>query len=143
MKKELQDKLFADYPLIFAQKDLPMTQTCMCWGIDTGDGWYDLIDTLCATIQHHIDYGEDVPQVEAVQVKEKFGGLRFYINGGDDEIQGMIDMAEEMSYRICETCGVPGRPNDEGWITTLCDSCRNPKAKTDPATESEDGGGVG
>ena len=34
MKAELQNKLFEKYPKIFGQKDLPMTQTAMCWGID-------------------------------------------------------------------------------------------------------------
>jgi len=134
MRSDLQQKLFADYPAIFAQKDLPMNQTAMCWGIDCGDGWYDLIDTLCSSIQQHIKYGNNVPQVEAVQVKEKFGGLRFYIDGGDDEINGMIRMAEAMSYRICETCGCPGRPNEAGWISTQCESCRNPA----PANDGEE-----
>ena len=53
MKKEFEDKLFEKYPKIFRQKDLPKTATCMCWGIATGDGWYDLIDTLCHKIQIH------------------------------------------------------------------------------------------
>ena len=47
MKKELQEKLFANFPEIFKQKDLDMTQTAMCWGISCNDGWYDLINELC------------------------------------------------------------------------------------------------
>lgn len=65
-------------------------------------------------------------QVEAVQVKEKYGGLRFYISGGDDIIHGMIDLAEKMSYQICEKCG--SRENVKqtkgGWISTLCSKCK-------------------
>jgi len=73
MREELQDELYRKYPDIFAQKDLPMTQTCMNWGICTGDGWYWLIDRLCAAIQSYIDEGEGkIKQVEAVQVKEKW-----------------------------------------------------------------------
>ena len=34
MKKELQDKLYNDFPKIFKQKDLSMKETCMCWGIE-------------------------------------------------------------------------------------------------------------
>lgn len=63
---------------------------------------------------------ESVEQVVAIQVKEKFGGLRFYYNGGDDYIRGVVDMAEEMSYRICEECGSPGKSTKSGWIQTLC-----------------------
>ena len=51
MNQRLQDKLYEKYPKIFGQKDLPMTQTAMCWGIDCGDGWYNIIDTLCCHIQ--------------------------------------------------------------------------------------------
>jgi hypothetical protein len=138
MKKELEEKLFQKYPKIFAQKDLSMSQTCMCWGIDTGDGWYNLLDVLCNNIQSHLDNIEraneykkekgqettPIEQIEAVQVKEKFGGLRFYVNYQDQYIEGLIDMAESMSYKICETCGNTGSPNKEGWIITLCEHCR-------------------
>lgn len=64
---------------------------------------------------------DPIPQVVAVQVKEKFGGLRFYYNGGDDQIQGMVRMAESMSVVTCETCGAPGSTRGGGWIRTLCD----------------------
>ena len=129
MQQELQDKLFKKYPKIFRQKDLPMQQTCMCWGITCGDGWYNIIDTLCSQIQHHLTHSLTKEQdletinVEAVQVKEKFGGLRFYYNGGDDFIRGLAWMAEGISDCTCEECGSPGTKNDGGWIHTLCDDC--------------------
>ena len=55
MKKVSQEKLFKKYPKIFRQKDLSPTVTAMCWGIETGEGWYGLIDLLCEEIQHMID----------------------------------------------------------------------------------------
>lgn len=58
------------------------------------------------------------------QVKEKYGGLRIYFTGGDDYVEGIISMAEEYSYKVCEVCGNSGKPNKGGWITTLCESCR-------------------
>ena len=129
MKKELEEKLFEKYPAIFRQKDLPATHTAMCWGIACGDGWYDIIDTLCSNIKHYVrqqnlkdDTGDLI--IEALQVKEKFGGLRFYIYGGDDYIRGLVSMAESMSYRVCEECGSPGKANKKGWIKTLCEPCR-------------------
>ncbi len=58
----------------------------------------------------------------AVQVKEKFGGLRFYYSGGDSSyIRGVVDMAEQMSYRTCEVCGAPGKSNGGPYVRTLCD----------------------
>jgi hypothetical protein len=57
----------------------------------------------------------------AVQVKEKFGGLRFYVNGATDKHWNYITFAESMSYRTCEDCGAPGKTYTDGWHTTLCD----------------------
>lgn len=162
MKPELQKKLMDKYPKIFAQKDLPMTQTAMCWGIDCGDGWYWLIDNLCDTIQKYVDsknesigiqnkarkktaktLKKEVPgsediikeeeewQIEATQIKEKFGGLRFYTNYGDDEIFGIIRFAEHLSYKICEFCGTLEnvKVRNKGWIFTLCDKCYEEKER--------------
>lgn len=64
---------------------------------------------------------DPIEQVVALQVKEKFGGLRFYVSGSDKYIRGMIYMAENLSLVTCEECGKPGRPRDGKWISTLCD----------------------
>jgi len=62
---------------------------------------------------------------EVVQVKEKYGGLRFYTNFSDEHLDGMIEYAEGMSTRICEVCGAWATLVEaKGWYTTLCDSCR-------------------
>ena len=123
-RKIEEEKILKKYPKIFRQKDLPMTQTCMCWGLDIGLGWMPLIDCLCGEIQSHIDRDKKIPQVEALQVKEKFGGLRFYVSGGDEYTESIIDFAEELSYSICENCGTTeGVTQTEGWIVTLCKKC--------------------
>jgi hypothetical protein len=125
MNEQLDKQLVEKYPKIFRNRYAPMNETAMCWGFSHGDGWFNIIDTLCSNIQHHLDWvnrdGEKVHQVVAVQVKEKFGTLRFYYSGGDDEISGMVRMAESMSARTCEECGNPGKVRDGGWISTLCD----------------------
>lgn len=56
------------------------------------------------------------------QIKEKFGGLRFYYQGGDDHIAGMVTMAEVWAGRTCEKCGNAGIRRGGGWIRTLCDT---------------------
>lgn len=122
MDIKLQKQLYEKYPKIFRQHSLPMTDTCMCWGIECGDGWYSLIDHLCSWLQWS-NYNSR-PQVEASQVKEKFGGLRFYIDGGDEWQDGAISFAESISFIICETCGDRGElRSDHGWLSTLCDKC--------------------
>jgi len=62
---------------------------------------------------------EKVPTV--VQVKEKFGTLRFYIQAGTDEHYNYISFAESMSGRTCEQCGNPGKRLGRGWIYTACE----------------------
>lgn len=155
MRKELDEKLCEKYPLIFRDRNGDMSKTCMVWGFDCGDGWYNIIDMMCANIQSHVDHSykqiewahnwnekvndpdhvwtafvdrverpvpEPVEQVVATQVKEKFGTLRFYYNGGDDVVSGIERMAESMSAVTCETCGAPGKSRSGGWIQTLCDT---------------------
>lgn len=123
MDIKLQNKLFKKYPKIFSQRKLPMSQTCMCWGITCDNGWYMLIDKLCEFLQFHTDKN-DHKQVIATQVKEKFGGLRFYNIGGDKYLSGAIDFAEVLSNEICEGCGsTEGISQTKGWITTLCRDC--------------------
>lgn len=76
MSPELDAQLCQKHPKIFVQRERPMTETAMCWGFQCGDGWYNLIDVLCEQIQRQTDTNGS-PQLEAVQVKEKYGGLRF------------------------------------------------------------------
>jgi len=54
MNSDLQQQLYDKYPLIFSQKDQPMTVTAMCWGITTGDGWYQILDNVCFLIQQRV-----------------------------------------------------------------------------------------
>ena len=124
MDSKLQEKLFKKYPKIFIQRKLPMTQTAMCWGIDTDDGWYWLLDHLCSQLQWDIDHNK-YPQLEAVQVKEKFGGLRFYVSGSNEKQESMIDFAEFLSQSICEKCGSTKEVTRTkgGWIKSLCKKC--------------------
>jgi hypothetical protein len=128
MKQELDKLLCEKYPKMMVNRNSPMTETCMCWGFECGDGWYNILNQLMGNIQHHIDWknrnGEVVPQVTLDQVKEKFGTLRFYYTGGDDYISGMVTMAEAMSGCTCESCGNPAeRDSNGGWVRTICDPC--------------------
>jgi len=100
MKQALQDKLFKDFPKLFAQKDLDKMQTCMCWGIECPDEWFDVIYAACECIQTMTDNNKNIsdkyPQVEFTQVKEKFGSLCMYNNINSDYVNGVVDMANAM-----------------------------------------------
>jgi hypothetical protein len=73
----------------------------------------------------------------AVQVKEKFGGLRFYVGGATEKIYDYITFAESMSYRTCEVCGSPGKRYTDGWHKTLCDVHAAMEGRSDEVEEVE------
>lgn len=129
MKQELDKLLCERYPKMMVNRNKPMMETCMCWGFECGDGWFNILDQLMGNIQHHIDWKnkkeEVVPQVTLDQVKEKFGTLRFYYTGGDDVIDGMVRMAESMTGVTCEECGNPGERRGGGWVHTYCNPCED------------------
>jgi hypothetical protein len=114
--EEFSKRMETTYPKMFAQP---------YGGFAVSAGWWPIIESLCANIQSHIDWrvkqGQDIAQVEVNQIKEKFGGLRFYYSGGDDEISGMVRMAEAWADVACEECGAAGKQRSGSWIRTLCD----------------------
>lgn len=115
MNTELEHKLITKYPLIFKNTSKSPQESCMHWGLEVGDGWYNLIDTLCEALTYTFTTSIEVteedgkrlsiepwslrnepnklfyyfavhpPQVVADQVKEKFGTLRFYYHLEYDE----------------------------------------------------------
>lgn len=123
MSPELDKLLCEKYPKIFNLRYGDLSSTAITFGLECNDGWFDLIDTLCDQIQKHIDHNanRDVPQFVVSQVKEKFGTLRFYGDGGDQMTDGMIWLAESLSGKLCETCGSPGKLRGKGWYYTACD----------------------
>lgn len=103
-------------------------------------GWYEIVAALCKNIKWyeqniawHTEFEQKIrPEyvsnycaLEFTQIKEKFGGLRVYYMGSDEYVQGLIDMATKWSYTVCQNCGERGRANDNGWISVLCDKCRD------------------
>lgn len=109
------DKLVEEYPELF---EGPFYFECNL-------GWYGIISSLLRTISHFKErypesFGADFA---VVQVKEKFGGLRFYTVGAcPKECLGAIQLAELLSVQICEVCGSPGEKRSGAWVSTLCDT---------------------
>lgn len=88
-------------------------------------GWLELVHDLCQDLEEIIGDHE----FQVVQVKEKFGGLRFYTGPLDKDIfkavEDRIEKAEQESFTICEVCGEEGETDNDGWwINTLCDRHR-------------------
>lgn len=131
MTEENDAKLVAKYPKLF--RDVKHTEF--------SDGWFDLTDTLCSQLQGRADWiiqgkkriepdsfeGDLQPLVR--QFKEKFGTARYSCDNCDDEMRGMIQMAEAMSYHICESCGGKATISTTGWVRRLCLPCSEVKLR--------------
>lgn len=110
--EQLLDQYWSDYP---------------AWrSADIGEGWIDLVYDLT------VELAEKYPDFKITQIKEKFGGLRYYVEGYFLDFEGqslaestmykMIANAEKKSRNTCEVTGKPGKVRDDlGWIITLSD----------------------
>lgn len=83
------------------------------WSACVGAGWKQIVDALAAACERD--------GVAIRQVKEKYGGLRFYTDVCSERLQSMIDGGEHLSVITCEHCGKPGQIRDLPWTLTLCD----------------------
>lgn len=123
MSNELEQ--YEEFERTLKEKYPEMYENVYC-GISIDAGWHDIVHALSANIYHHYKWKiKNDPAVEfpkVAQIKEKFGGLRFYIDGGDEATYGMIRMAEAWADCTCEVCGAPGHSRQGGWIKTLCDT---------------------
>jgi len=123
MNPEL-DKILCDkYPVILQERHKPVSESAMGWGFQCGDGWYHLIDSLCAFIEEEVKHGAD--PVVFVTVKEKLGALRIYYQGGNEVISGVVHFVERFSTSICEECGSSAKlvTINNFLLKTVCDGC--------------------
>jgi hypothetical protein len=140
MKEELEIQLVSKYPDILRDYKGDKMVTCMHWGMECQEGWYDLLDRLMNKL-NFISIRLGV-QVVANQIKEKFGTLRFYYtviikdeNTVDDTtfdiVSDIVSSAERQSENTCESCGKHGELcTNGGWLKTCCPECATEKGYT-------------
>ena len=101
------------------------------FGIETGEGWYDLLDELCTKIEAELDRTNNAKEeypFSISQIKEKYAGLRFYVNGATDKIYDLIREYEQKSYNVCEECSRVGKTYEiRMWLFALCIKCATPR----------------
>lgn len=98
--------------------------------IECGQGWHELINQLCIEIERVLP--PNTP-IKIRQIKEKFGGLRFYADADHiDKVFEIIQEYERVSFTICENCGATEKVVTKpvcGWIKTFCEECHKIKLK--------------
>ena len=126
-------KLAEKYPLVFAN----MSETSYS---DLPDGWVNLVDELCSKLtpllvesyaNYPLNKDESMIGITVDQIKEKFGGLRFYCSflTEDADLWGkatdIINEYENRSYSVCQVTGKTGTQCSVGrQVITLCEDER-------------------
>lgn len=116
--------LYHDFPHLYREAQEEDSRCALrLFGVECGDGWFDLVYDLSRKITEHMAAPPEAGDCRVLQVKQKFGALRFNVEGEDEAIRAMIDKAEERSQSICEVTGRPGQPcrrRMKNWTRTLC-----------------------
>lgn len=99
------------------------------WHFECDDGWFELIRDLLRDLDAL--RRTTVPSLRVAQIKEKYGGLRCYVEFeeevDEDPTEAPIRRAEARSFATCEACGATGGVTTaahRGWIQSLCPRCR-------------------
>ena len=137
------------YPILFQKKDLPATETCMCWGIECPPGWLKILTNLCDKLEflNNTVCKENNLEIVAEQVKEKWGFLHFYysltpfLTKNNNEaklydlifgiVSDLIRVSETETENICQVCGKQVFDDEkivsQGWIGYYCKKCYEDK----------------
>lgn len=139
MNKELEDKIFERFPRLFPNgRNVDPRISLISYGLDCGDGWYNLIWDLCLKLENK--------PITVTQVKQKYGFLRFYVDYKaitDEEFTYVLNTiadTEELSSSTCEICGNEGKlRTDKIYIQTLCDEHAKLRGEQDEYNKPIDG----
>lgn len=112
MKADLENELYDMYPELL--KEIKGE-----YGFECDDGWYRLIASTLSALN-----AVAAPNTHVLQIKEKFGCLRIYLDTYSDGVIDILADAEGRSSRTCEQCGAKGGlRNDAIRIMVRCDDC--------------------
>ena len=127
--KELLEKYPWLYPVSeYTGKPLENYDYSFTWMDDIPLGWNiafgkQMVEELGVLLEKY-NYQDEY---SICQIKEKFGGLRWYDNGfpteGYEEYKEWLDKYEELSFKTCIDCGKPAKYFTRGWITPICEDC--------------------
>ena len=137
MNRQHMDQLYDIGKILYKEKDLPIQKTCMCWGFQCPDTWFQVLKELSKKIEYINLQNFGKLEIIAKQVKQKYGQLRFYyqINCKQDdisdeeynkiknEVELLIKRAEIQIYNICVVCGGKATKTSKGYILRYCQKC--------------------
>ena len=150
MRKELENRFYEVAPVFYSEKDIDVQETCMCFGFECGDGWFEPL----------LEFSKEVARINGIamkshicfvasQIKQKFGDIRVYWHTKSfpdmcDQIPNREDAMRLYSMmnnaintlvlrcrNTCENCGATHHIiTTDGWIQRLCIKCAGQRSKT-------------
>lgn len=152
MSREEYTKYMAEnYPNMFVGLNKSMQETCMCWGFDIGCGWYHVLDSLCSKLKE-IELQTGIV-CEFMQVKEKFGGARFYYQPRSENctlerdrmqvwtsiISNLVSLHEDYCDHVDDVLGTNCNPEDKIVIGSWYYGCTKDGMKKRIENQNEKG----
>lgn len=132
MEKRKEAALLEIAPIFLEKMYGDKMETCMHWGCECGEGWFQILKDFCQKIEEENKQLNGTGKIVANQIKEKWGVLTIYLSFdgeiSDDlkeKVEHLLEEAEEASWNTCERCGKPATQTTKGWIHRLCDTCFN------------------
>lgn len=133
-KKKITAKLiYKSFPLTFGF-DPNGKEPWSMFGLEVGKGWYESIYKTAEKLEPLIieqikkdPEGYKYGYYRTAQLKEKYGTGRWYLSGGTDEMQDLVEAWETETENICEECGKPGKLRGQGWYYTRCHKHAKPE----------------
>lgn len=142
MKDELEQALAKEFPFMRRERSIAeqlveenfISDLYGAFGLEMGDGWFQLIWDMCAEITAVYDAIGEPVDVVMDQAKEKYGELRIYhsyksrsvcppaLREAHRQVGEIVEKYVELSLHVCEECGEPGEHRgDLPWMQTLCE----------------------
>jgi len=147
MNNHLETYLYEKYPEFFVEKDWDIKNTCMCWGIQCGDGWFNLLDSTCMKVKDYLtSLQKSLQSFKFQSIKEKYGYLDIMHSLTDckedsctfsdyqrNAIDDIIEGASSDSEYTCELCGSTRGARVAGfsYFQALCSYCYHKEHKDD------------
>ena len=124
---EYNNSLINKYP--FLQLSEYETDNFVTWLDYMPDGWRIAFGLeMCEAIKKVIE-GKKIKDYHILEIKEKYGALRWYDNKGDKDIDIIIAHYEKYSEETCIVCGEPAEYLSKGWISPYCEKCKEERSE--------------
>ena len=104
MNAELTEQTYRAFPYLYRGRTKPPNESAMCYDFECGDGWYQVFYDLSQELTDYIVRHPSL-DLEVMQVKSKFGTLRFHLNYSDSSTEELISRARRRADLVCKVTG--------------------------------------